>query len=144
MRIPGFFPSMWQQMLAQSASMGIQARLEFAATAGLAAAALVSAGLVAMGAGRPDEPKPAMNAEGAAKAPSAGKANPSPQPATAGPIEVRGRVVDPDGKPVTGATVRTGWRWNDKEDHPEPDATSGPDGRFRLWLSRPRRDIRML
>ena len=43
-------------------------------------------------------------------------------------IEVRGRVVDPDGRPVAGATVQSAYL--DREIKPAPESSSGPDGRF--------------
>jgi protocatechuate 3,4-dioxygenase beta subunit len=43
---------------------------------------------------------------------------------------VHGRVVAPDGRPVAGAAVQTAYL--DRDVEPEPQATSGPDGRFDL------------
>ena len=43
-------------------------------------------------------------------------------------IEVHGRVVDPDGRPVAGATCRRSSPYPDVK--PAPEATSGADGRF--------------
>ena len=54
-------------------------------------------------------------------------------------VEVRGRVVDPQGKPVSGATVREAWFG--PEDTPVPDATSGADGRFVARISRAGRSL---
>ena len=65
--------------------------------------------------------------------PAAGDAA-APASAPAAFVEVRGRVVDPQGRPVSGATVREAWFG--PEDTPVPDATSGPDGRFVARISR--------
>ena len=45
-------------------------------------------------------------------------------------VKVVGRVVDPEGKPVLGATVRLQPSPTSLPRDPEPTSTSGPDGRF--------------
>ena len=104
-------------------------KIKFAATAALAALALASAGVIAAGAGRPEDPKPAMKpkARPAGRSPGRSRrrrsrsrrsrsrggsspptASPSPGPRSAGPTST--------------ATP------------PMPKATSGPDGRFTIRL----------
>ncbi len=120
----------------------LMTKLKIASTAGLMAAALVSAGVVAIGAGRPDETKPPLRAPATAKVPTAAKDNPPPKAAPGAVVEVRGRVVGPDGKPVPGATLRTAYLNTD--DHRSPEATSGPDGRFLMRIPRLMRSDAML
>ena len=61
-----------------------------------------------------------------ALAPAAAQANPGPTD----PASVRGRVIDPAGQSVAGASVRTVVNF----DHPDPATTvvTGPDGQFVL------------
>jgi hypothetical protein len=47
-------------------------------------------------------------------------------------------VVDPDGRPVVGSTLRTAYL--DRELKPALEATSGPDGRFFMRVPPWRRD----
>jgi RNA polymerase sigma factor (sigma-70 family) len=58
-----------------------------------------------------------------------------PSPKGEGTNEVRGRVLDPDGKPVAGAKL---YLARSIPDGPAPSeqATSGPDGRFRFAIPR--------
>ncbi len=105
----------------------LMTKLKIVAATALATAGIVSAGVVAIGAGRPDEPERAMNPPAAARAPLADNHKDA---APVAMVEVRGRVVDPDGHPVAGATIVTGYL--DREIKPAPEATSGPDGRFSL------------
>ena len=116
-------------------------RLKIASAGVLTAITLATAGIVAVGAWRPD---PA----GLEMAPQAGASMKPPraaneaQPAASGEwIEVRGRVVDPQRRPVAGAAVRTYDQYRDAgpywADRPVPEATTGPDGRFILRV-RPR------
>ena len=104
-------------------------QIKTAATAALAAVGLASAGWIAADAGRPEDPKPAMKpkAEAAAREePVAGK----PQET----VEVKGRVVAPDGTPVAGAAVGAAYfRDNGAR---LPKATSGPGGRFTIRMPR--------
>jgi RNA polymerase sigma factor (sigma-70 family) len=105
-------------------------KLKLAVTAGLVAVGIASAGILGIGAVRPDEPRPAMIPQAAAaKLPTAEDA---PQAAPGAPVEVRGRVISPDGKPVQGAILRTAYL-----DPYEPtEAVSGPDGRFLMRVPR--------
>ncbi len=73
--------------------------------------------------------------------PAAGDAA-APASAPVAFVEVRGRVVDPQGRPVSGATVREAWLG--LEDPPFPDATSGADGRFVARISRSARSLSAL
>ncbi len=64
---------------------------------------------------------------------------PPPGPKLGEPVEVRGIVVDPGGRPVAGATVRTAF--HDWVDTPNPETTADADGRFLLRVpktTRPR------
>jgi RNA polymerase sigma factor (sigma-70 family) len=54
-----------------------------------------------------------------------------PQPAADVTIEVRGQVLDPDGKPVAGARLYLA-KATPKGPAPSPRATSGDDGRFKF------------
>jgi RNA polymerase sigma factor (sigma-70 family) len=47
-------------------------------------------------------------------------------------VLVRGRAIDPDDRPVAGASVRIGPLPGDRPDEPGRRAVSGPDGRFAL------------
>lgn len=77
-------------------------------------------------------------ATGGGPAPPAGQPPASSVPASdgrekPGPIVlVRGRVVDPDDRPVAGASVRIGPFPGDRPDEPGRRTISGPDGRFAL------------
>jgi RNA polymerase sigma factor (sigma-70 family) len=120
----------------------LMTKIKIATTAVLIGAALVSAGVVAVRAGRPDDPKPVMRAPIAAKVPIAAKDDPPPKATPSAAVEVRGRVVGPDGKPVPGATVRTAYF--DADDRRTPEAASGPDGRFLMRIPRSIRNGAML
>jgi RNA polymerase sigma factor (sigma-70 family) len=105
-------------------------KLKAVSAAVLAAIALGSAAALAVGSRRVDPPGVAMppQAVGEMKRPRAAKdAQP---PASGERIEVLGRVVDPQGRSVAGAAVRTYYLGRD--DRLVPETTSGPDGRFRL------------
>jgi RNA polymerase sigma factor (sigma-70 family) len=136
-------------------------RLTIAATGLVAAAALVSIGVVAVGAGRADKPGAAMRAAGASNRPAAVQPAPPREarlqsPAGSGP-GIEGRIVDLEGRPVAGARIEVNRLWTAKDndlgrwlDRARDDgiasieqglspsradpatATTGPDGRFRL------------
>jgi len=120
----------------------LMTKIKIASTAVLMATAFVSAGFVAVGASRPDDPRPVLKAPARAKAPTVAKENPPHKAAPGAAVEVRGRVVGPDGKPVSGATLRTAYL--DTEDHRTPEAASGPDGRFLMRIPRSFRNGAML
>jgi RNA polymerase sigma factor (sigma-70 family) len=118
------------------------ARLKLAATGLLAAIAIGSAGALAVGPWRPDPPRAALNPQAAAemmRPPAVATATPAlPAPEAPEWVEVRGRVVDPQGRPVAGAAVHAGWPGDHlRTDRPTFETTSGPDGRFRLRVARP-------
>jgi RNA polymerase sigma factor (sigma-70 family) len=83
-----------------------------------------------------DKPAPQQHQVGRPKA--------QPRPEADAAIEVMGRVLDPDGKPVAGAKLYlakpTGLAW--KGQAPSLQATSGPDGRFRFAASRSALDLK--
>jgi RNA polymerase sigma factor (sigma-70 family) len=118
------------------------AKLKFAAPGVLAAIAVVSAGAMAVGSWRPDPPTAVLHSQAGAamERPSAAKDRPTPSPAPSPGelIEVRGRVVDPQGRTVAGAAVRTAYL--DRDDEPAPETTSGPDGRFTMRVPPQRRN----
>ena len=113
-------------------------RLKVAAVAAFTAVGIASVGVVAIGAGRPDEPRPVMSPT-ADDEPSPAYKRRSAAPAEM--IEVRGRVVDPEGRPIVGAIVRTGHL--DREIKPAPEATSGTAGQFVMRVPPWRRNSAM-
>ncbi len=101
----------------------LMTKLKLATTAALAVLLIGSAGFLAAGSGKsPDEPKPTPKPKSQNEAVVPEKPKPSE------PVEVRGIVVDPNGKPVAGATVRASVRNRTIE------TTSGPDGRFLILI----------
>ncbi len=100
-------------------------KLRVVAAAAAATAAIVSAGVVVRTA-QPDDRKPEMTP--ATSRSSAATETPPVRETPNALIEVHGRVVDPDGRAIAGANVRTAYL--DREIKPAPEATSGPDGRF--------------
>ncbi len=100
-------------------------KVKIAATAALAAAALVSVGVVAVGSWRPDPPRaaPIPQAGGEMKRPAATQGAPAAGPVEM--IEVRGRVVDPAGRPVAGASVRGAYLDAEIEPAPSDDQRAG-------------------
>ncbi len=110
----------------------LMTKLKIVAAAVILAVGIVFSGFFVIGAGRPDEPKPAMIPQAAAQKPLAAKDAPQPAPAPVASVEVRGRVVGPDGKPIAGATLRMAYFGLEGSSA----ATSGADGRFLIQLPR--------
>jgi RNA polymerase sigma factor (sigma-70 family) len=113
------------------------AKLKITAAAALAAAGIVSAA-VFVGTLQPDDRKPAMNATAKSSLSATITDQPKQETAPTAMIEVRGRVVDPDGRPVAGANVQTAYL--DRDITPAPEVSSGPDGRFFMRVPPWRRD----
>jgi RNA polymerase sigma factor (sigma-70 family) len=114
----------------------LMTKLKFATTAALAALALASAGVIAAGGPRADDAKSAMKP----KAHAATAAVEKPVPNTpVEMVEIKGRVVAPDGRPVAGALVTTLYMDTeilsaDTRTGPWPKTSSGSDGRFAIRL----------
>ncbi len=115
-------------------------RLKVAATASLT---LVALGVIAAGSWRlrtlspVSAPAPLAQPDAGMKRPPAAGNAAAPASAPAAFVEVHGRVIDPRGQPVAGATVRQRWPdWLQREDLTFPEATSGTDGRFVTRISR--------
>jgi RNA polymerase sigma factor (sigma-70 family) len=113
----------------------LAAKLKAGAAIVLGVAALVSIGwfLAARG---PEAEKPMATP---LPAPGAAATHEDEQGAAA---EVHGRVVDPGGRPVAGATLRTAYL--DTDDRRIPETTSGPEGRFFMRIPRVIRNAAML
>jgi RNA polymerase sigma factor (sigma-70 family) len=105
----------------------LMAKLKLAASAALAAAGIVSAG-VFLGRAEKDDRAPEIREAAKSGLSAEIKDQPKQETTSTALIEVRGRVVDPDGRPVAGATVQTAYL--DRDIMPAPDVASGPDGRF--------------
>jgi RNA polymerase sigma factor (sigma-70 family) len=104
-------------------------------------AVLLAAGLLATAAlgrhdGAPRAPAGGMPTSKSKEARAEGTA-PAGKEEAAGTVEVSGRVLDPDGKPVTGAKLYLASGWLGPSSFAPVRATSGPDGRFR-FRARPR------
>jgi RNA polymerase sigma factor (sigma-70 family) len=124
-------------------------RLRIAATLVLAAS-LLSAGYLLSG------PSPATPSPQAPSSLPSGKAASGTKdwprtPEDDAPIEVSGRVLDPEGKPFEGARLYVGYALRRfASDPPFPPAgaplraVSGPDGRFHLTFARSELDARWL
>jgi RNA polymerase sigma factor (sigma-70 family) len=114
-------------------------KLRFAATAVLAAVALASAGFLAVGSWRPDPPTAALHPQAGAemKRPTTAENASTRAPAPGEMIEVRGRVVDPQGRPIAGATPQAVYIGANQHIKPAP-GSSGSDGRFLLRVPPPR------
>jgi RNA polymerase sigma factor (sigma-70 family) len=86
---------------------------------------------------RPDVPAPAANFPRNAGEPLASKPQlPATKNAVAQAVEIRGRVLDPDGKPVTRANVYFGRAGFSPEEPPQPmQTTTAADGSFAFRLS---------
>ena len=134
-------------------------QLKITSAAVLAAIALASVGVVALGTGRPDHPRAAANATGvvfgvgarALRAASGSAENssalgrfaafasgeeiePRSDQSKETAVSFRGRVLGPDGRPVAGAKLYMTLAWGyPHEPSPSPEyATTGPDGRFQF------------
>jgi RNA polymerase sigma factor (sigma-70 family) len=100
------------------------------------AAALLAAGLLIAGAGALARQAPAAgepppgNQKSEAGAREAGRAAAEDETDS---VEVRGRVVDPDGKPVTGASLSV-WVRGARGESRRARETTGADGRFHVTL----------
>ncbi len=104
---------------------------------GMAAALMISAGVVVLGDGRP-APGGATSVE----EPRSVKTITQPEARPVASIEVRGRVIGPDGKPFAGARIYAYRPSPRGDDHfaagpPAPDAVSDADGHFRFMLAEP-------
>ncbi len=110
-------------------------KIKFFATAAVAAVALASAGVVVIaGGGQPEEPKATLIPQAQAERAGASREKPAvKRPVET--VEIIGRVVAPDGKPVAGAVVTAAYIADGTD--PWPEARSGPDGRFAIWLPKP-------
>ncbi len=121
----------------------LMTRIKIAATVALMAIGIATLGVVAVGPGRTDKSGTAAHApvvvpeQAEARVEDAAPREPTPGEM----VEVRGRVIDPDGKPVQGARIRSAWV--DREDVPVLDATSAADGRFVTRIRRPSLSSRM-
>jgi RNA polymerase sigma factor (sigma-70 family) len=96
---------------------------------------LLSVGVLAVVAGRPDEPTPKADSGAAATSTTPRDEQPGSTQLAPTKIELRGRVVDPSGRDVAGATLRT--VLEDEKNRPLPSVTSGSDGRFRMSVPVP-------
>jgi RNA polymerase sigma factor (sigma-70 family) len=99
-------------------------------------AAATTFGVVRLRAAVADPPAPA---QGQVEKPQAQQDRPpagtQAKPEAEATVETRGQVLDPEGKPVAGAKLHlAGSTANGPA--PSPQATSGPDGRFRLAIPR--------
>jgi RNA polymerase sigma factor (sigma-70 family) len=99
-------------------------------------AAATAFGIIRLRASAADPPAPAPGkverSQGAQYLPPAGpRARPGAEPG----VEVRGRVLDPDGKPVAGAKLYVARTTLEGRALAE-QAASGPDGRFRFAVAR--------
>ena len=112
----------------------LMTKIKFATTAALAVLALASAGVVAAGRRRADELKPST----LPTAPAVGVSREKPVPEKPlGTVEIKGRVVAPNGRPVTGAAVTA--FYIDADAVPWPKTSSGSDGQFSIRL--PKADL---
>jgi hypothetical protein len=120
----------------------LMTKIKLTATAALAALALASAGVIASAGSRPDDAKAAMKPKETVG--EAVREKPAPH-APVEMVEIKGRVLAPDGRPVAGAALTT--LYVDTEalnietsTSPWPKTTSGSDGRFSIRLPRPKLD----
>lgn len=124
----------------------------FATRCKLVALVVLVAGLAMAGAGmlpaRPADPPAAAPPSFVSPPVRAGGREPVPGPALeekGDTVTVRGRVLDPDGKPLAGADVCLGWYrgyplewwpWTVEPLRPARGGKSGPDGRFCFTLTK--------
>jgi Sigma-70, region 4 len=88
----------------------LMTKINFVTTAAVAALALASAGVIAAGGRQPDDAKPAVKPQ-AVRA-SVDRDKPAPEKPLE-TVEIRARVVDLEGRPVAGASVRAERIWYD-------------------------------
>ena len=100
----------------------------------LGAVVLAAATAVGFGLGEPPSTTAGQRPEKTMPAKKDAKAAPATKLEPAKPIAVRGKVLDPDGKPVAGATFTV---IDDEDGTPVPDIKSGPDGRFAFQIPHP-------
>ena len=116
----------------------LMTRLKIAAAASLM---LVSLGVIAAGSWRTDAPLPVSAPAPLAQAGAEDETAPGRRRRrgaglrAAAFVEVRGRVVDPQGRPVSGATVREAWL-GPRMTRRSPTRPAAPDGRFVARISR--------
>src|SRR5262249_47975699 len=110
----------------------LMTEIKIGATATLAVVVMTAVGVIAAGAGDRNGPEPVE--EPGALPPAAREAAGREKTTPAETVEGRGVVVDPDGKPVAGASVR-GVAY--ERDSASPEVISGPDGRFAFRLPKP-------
>jgi hypothetical protein len=113
----------------------LMTKIKFATTVALAALGLASAGVIAAGGRWADDATPPMKPTTGAAGVSREKPVPEKPLET---VEITGRVVAPNGRPVTGATVTA--VYIDADAVPWPKTISGSDGRFSIRLPKPERD----
>jgi RNA polymerase sigma factor (sigma-70 family) len=119
-------------ILARSLLKGmLMTQIKIGATAALGVIVLAAVGVIAAGAGNWNDPEPGKEPEAP---PPAAREAAGQEKTTAATVEVRGVVVDPEGKPVAGAAVRG---FSLDPGSAPPEATSGPDGRFAIRLPKP-------
>jgi protocatechuate 3,4-dioxygenase beta subunit len=117
----------------------------FFSKAKIATALLLALGIAAAAFGvvrhRATAADPSVTQQSQAEKPKAqgeGLPQAQPKPDAEATVDVRGRVLDPEGKPLSGAKLylakSTGLGW--KGPAPSEQGTSGPDGRFHFAISR--------
>lgn len=111
----------------------LMTKIRMVSTAVMVVLALTVACLIAADGSPLEPPKPAIKpkapAQTAKEVPTDRKPNEM--------VEIRGIVVTPDGRPISGAAVRGAFIIRKAV---TPQATSGPDGRFTIQMPKPGRD----